>query len=45
MFEFHCNCCGYDFFIEEGYDNGTDTIICPICWTTCEKELGGKANE
>ena len=31
MFEYHCNCCGYDFFMEEGYDNNLDAIVCPMC--------------
>lgn len=30
MFDYHCNC-GYDFFMEEGYDHETDMIICPVC--------------
>lgn len=31
MFEYHCNCCGYDFFMEEGYDSNLDAIVCPMC--------------
>lgn len=31
MFEYHCNCCGYDFFMEEGYNGELDAIICPMC--------------
>ena len=31
MFEYHCNCCGYDFFIEEGYNAELDVIECPCC--------------
>ena len=33
MFDYHCNHCAYDFFMEEGYDKETDTIICPMCGT------------
>lgn len=29
--DYHCNCCGYDFFFEEGYDEEFDEIICPKC--------------
>lgn len=29
--EYHCNCCGYDFFMEEGYDANLDAIVCPMC--------------
>lgn len=31
MFEYHCNCCGFDFFMEEGYDSNLDAIVCPMC--------------
>lgn len=31
MFDYHCTCCGYDFFIEEGYNANEDVIICPNC--------------
>lgn len=31
MFDYHCNWCGHDFFIEEGYDEYSDDIICPNC--------------
>lgn len=31
MFDYHCNCCGYDFFMEEGYDVDLDAIVCPMC--------------
>lgn len=31
MFEYHCNCCGYDFFEEEGYNRDLDVIVCPMC--------------
>ena len=31
MFDYHCAHCHYDFFMEEGYDNEMDMIICPIC--------------
>lgn len=33
MFEYHCNCCGFDFFMEEGYDANLDAIVCPMCGT------------
>jgi DNA-directed RNA polymerase subunit RPC12/RpoP len=33
MFDYHCNC-GYDFFMEEGYDRETDAIVCPMCGAT-----------
>ena len=26
-YHMHCNCCGYEFFAEEGCDE----IICPMC--------------
>ena len=29
--DYHCNCCGYDFFMEEGYNANEDAIICPMC--------------
>lgn len=29
--DYHCNCCGYDFFMEEGYNGKLDAIICPMC--------------
>lgn len=31
MFDYHCNWCGYDFFMEEGYDAESDDIVCPRC--------------
>ena len=31
MFNYHCNCCGFDFFMEEGYDETIDAIVCPQC--------------
>lgn len=31
MFDYHCNWCGYNFFLEEGYDENLDEIICPHC--------------
>lgn len=31
MFDYHCNCCGLDFFFEEGYNANEDAIICPMC--------------
>jgi len=30
MFEYHCNC-GFDFFMEEGYDANLNAIVCPMC--------------
>lgn len=35
MFDYHCKC-GYDFFMEEGYDNETDMIVCPMCGKVVE---------
>ena len=29
--DYHCSCCGYDFFMEEGYDTLMDAIVCPNC--------------
>ena len=29
--DYHCNCCGYDFFMEEGYEADFDEILCPRC--------------
>ena len=31
MFDYHCKCCGYDFFMEEGYDKELDATVCPMC--------------
>jgi hypothetical protein len=31
LFDFHCNCCEYDFLLEEGYNKDFDEIICPHC--------------
>ena len=31
MFDYHCDNCGYDLFIEEGYDEELDTVFCPKC--------------
>lgn len=31
MFDYHCNNCGHNFFIEEGYNADLDIIICPNC--------------
>ena len=31
MLDYHCNCCGYDFFEEEGYNISADVVICPNC--------------
>lgn len=28
--DYHCTC-GYDFFMEEGYNHEMDIIICPMC--------------
>jgi DNA-directed RNA polymerase subunit RPC12/RpoP len=33
--DYHCKC-GYDFFMEEGYDYEMDKIICPHCGQTIE---------
>lgn len=33
MFDYHCTC-GYDFFMEEGYNAELDTIECPVCGCT-----------
>ena len=29
--DYHCNCCGFDFLLEEGYNASEDSIICPMC--------------
>lgn len=34
MFDYHCNCCGYDFFEEEGYEYAINAIVCPNCGAT-----------
>ena len=34
MFEYHCNCCGCDFFEEEGYEYAINAIVCPKCGAT-----------
>lgn len=31
MFDYHCNECGFDFFMEEGYNADKDVIVCPYC--------------
>ena len=31
MYEYHCNCCGFDFFEEECYNAELDAIVCPMC--------------
>lgn len=35
--DYHCNCCGFDFFMEEGYEPTLDAIICPMCGEEQEK--------
>lgn len=29
--DYHCNWCGHDFFLEEGYNEDIDDIVCPYC--------------
>lgn len=29
--DYHCKHCGFDFFLEEGYNASEDSIICPMC--------------
>jgi hypothetical protein len=36
MFDYHCKC-GYDFFMEEGYEPELDAIICPHCGKEVEE--------
>jgi DNA-directed RNA polymerase subunit RPC12/RpoP len=31
QFDYHCNWCEHEFFIEEGYEMEIDDIICPYC--------------
>lgn len=31
QFDYHCNWCGYEFFVEEGYNMDADDIVCPHC--------------
>jgi DNA-directed RNA polymerase subunit RPC12/RpoP len=31
LFDYHCPECGFDFLMEEGYDNELDAIVCPNC--------------
>ena len=31
MFDYTCDVCQCQFFIEEGYDANKDVIICPEC--------------
>ena len=31
MYDYHCNHCGFDFLLEEGYNANEDAIICPMC--------------
>ena len=31
MCDYHCNCCGFDFFEEESYNTELDAIVCPMC--------------
>lgn len=38
MFDYHCAGCGYDFFIEEGYEPATDMIKCPECGRHVKEE-------
>ena len=45
--DYHCNCCGYDFFMEEGYNADFDAIFCPVCGRYVEQErckANGKNN-
>ena len=37
MFDCTCHECGYDFFMEEGYDYETDLIVCPVCGQLIEE--------
>jgi uncharacterized Zn finger protein (UPF0148 family) len=37
MFDYHCNDCGFDFFVEEGYNAELDAIICPWCGQTVKE--------
>ena len=41
MFDYHCSCCGFNFFTEEGYNADEDVVKCP--W--CNSEVQGKINE
>ncbi len=40
MFDCTCRDCGYNFFMEEGYDYETDMIICPNCGQPIEETKG-----
>ena len=31
---YHCNCCGYEFPEEEGFNKNANVIICPMCGAT-----------
>ena len=35
--DYHCNCCDFDFFMEEGYNGELDAIVCPMCGEEQEK--------
>lgn len=37
--DYKCEHCGYDFFMEEGYDPVTDIIKCPNCGCVVAEEL------
>ena len=30
-FDYHCNWCDHEFFVEEGYEMEIDDIVCPYC--------------
>ena len=29
--DYHCNMCDHDLFLEEGYNEDIDDIVCPYC--------------
>ena len=35
--DYHCNCCDFDFFFEEGYCAIGSEVCCPKCGVLIEK--------
>ena len=36
--EYHCNCCGFDFLLEEGWSPVEGIICCPMCGFIIKEE-------
>lgn len=45
MFDYHCDRCGYEFFMEEAYDSELDAIVCPYCGANVDSQITRETKE